>query len=70
MDDSITASNSTEPSYTTPAFDFKLYRYEPSLIAAIIFVVVFAVLTLLHVWRLYNTRAFYFTAFTIGGVCK
>ncbi|KAF9872459.1 hypothetical protein CkaCkLH20_09956 [Colletotrichum karsti] len=50
------------------AFDFQLYRYTPSLPAAIASVVVFAILTLLHFWRLFRYRAFYFTAFTIGGI--
>ncbi|KIX10713.1 uncharacterized protein Z518_01797 [Rhinocladiella mackenziei CBS 650.93] len=49
-------------------FNFKLYRYVPSLPAAIIFVVIFATLTALHTWRLYRSRALYFTAFTIGGL--
>lgn len=52
------------------AFDFRLYRYTPSLPAAIVFVVVFAVLSGLHTWRLMRHRALYFTAFTIGGYCK
>lgn len=51
------------------AFDFKLYRYDPSLPAAIVSVVVFAILTVLHTWRLFRVRAYYFTAFTIGGIC-
>ncbi|KAM6506902.1 hypothetical protein FALCPG4_018720 [Fusarium falciforme] len=50
------------------AFDFKLYRYTPSLPAAIASVAVFAVLTIVYTWRLLRTRAFYFSAFTIGGV--
>lgn len=49
--------------------DFALYRYELSLPAAIAAVVVFLVLTLLHVWRIYRYRSFYFTAFTVGGCC-
>ncbi|KAI1344238.1 RTA1 like protein-domain-containing protein [Xylariaceae sp. FL0016] len=48
-------------------FDFKLYRYTPSLPAAIIFVVIFAILSALHTWRLIRHRSLYFTAFTIGG---
>lgn len=51
-------------------FNFQLYRYTPSLPAAIVSVVVFAILTLLHTWRLYRARAFYFTAFTVGGLRK
>ncbi|KAL0769124.1 hypothetical protein CaCOL14_008432 [Colletotrichum acutatum] len=50
------------------AFDFRLYRYTPSLPAAIVSAAVFAVLTILHFWRLYRARAFYFTAFALGGV--
>ncbi|KAK1973774.1 RTA1 domain-containing protein [Colletotrichum cereale] len=49
-------------------FDFKLYRYTPSLVAAIVSVIVFAALTALHTWRMLKARAYYFTAFTIGGV--
>lgn len=51
-------------------FDFKLYRYVPSLPAAVISVIAFGILTGLHVRRLYQVRAFYFTAFTVGGLCK
>ncbi|KAH9237505.1 hypothetical protein K456DRAFT_1829432 [Colletotrichum gloeosporioides 23] len=50
------------------AFDFKLYRYTPSLPAAIVSVAIFAALTALHTWRIFRARAFYFTAFTIGGL--
>ncbi|KAK0388801.1 hypothetical protein NLU13_5044 [Sarocladium strictum] len=48
-------------------FDFQLYRYTPSLPGAIIAVIVFAILTCAHLWRLLRSRAFYFTAFTVGG---
>jgi len=50
--------------------DFKLYRYTPSLPAAILATVVFGLLTALHTWRMAKARAWYFTAFTIGGLCK
>ncbi|OHW97541.1 RTA1 domain-containing protein [Colletotrichum incanum] len=59
---------SDSPQDPGAAFDFKLYRYTPSLAAAIASVVVFAILTLLHTFRLIKTKAYYFTAFTIGGV--
>ena len=52
------------------AYDFKLYRYTPSLAAAIASILVFAVLTGIHIWRMMRSRAWYFTAFTIGGACK
>ncbi|KAH9906902.1 RTA1 like protein-domain-containing protein [Xylariomycetidae sp. FL2044] len=48
-------------------FDFKLYRYTPSLPAAVVFVIVFAILSVLHTWKITKHRALYFTAFTIGG---
>ncbi|KAM0354933.1 hypothetical protein ACHAPU_000772 [Fusarium lateritium] len=54
----------------TNGFDFKLYRYEPSLAAAIVSVIVFSILTALHTWRLFRARAYYFTAFTIGGILE
>ncbi|KXH65844.1 hypothetical protein CSAL01_03777 [Colletotrichum salicis] len=50
------------------AFDFRLYRYTPSLLTAIASAAVFAVLIILHFWQLYRARAFYFTAFALGGV--
>ncbi|KAF5977989.1 Rtm1p-like protein [Fusarium bulbicola] len=49
-------------------YDFKLCRYTPSLAAAIISVVIFGILTGLRLWRLFRARAYYFTAFTIGGI--
>ncbi|KAI8664961.1 hypothetical protein NCS56_00930400 [Fusarium sp. Ph1] len=61
----MASNDGTDPG---AAFDFKLYRYTPSLPAAIASVAVFAILTVLHTWRLLRARAFYFTAFTIGGV--
>lgn len=68
---SVNMSGSSAPATEAPndGFDFRLYRYTPSLPAAIISVVVFAVLTAVHVWRLKKARAYYFTAFTVGGVC-
>ncbi|KAK3989094.1 RTA1 like protein-domain-containing protein [Cladorrhinum sp. PSN332] len=65
MEDSTTSAD-TGPS-GAEHLDFALYRYELSLPAAIAAVVVFLVLTLLHVWRIYRHRSFYFTAFTVGG---
>ncbi|KAJ4328892.1 hypothetical protein N0V84_000680 [Fusarium piperis] len=48
--------------------DFELYRYTPSLPAAIHAVVVFAILTVIHTVRLRQARATYFIPFTIGGL--
>ncbi|RSM10751.1 hypothetical protein CEP52_003396 [Fusarium oligoseptatum] len=48
--------------------DFELYRYTPSLPAAIHGVIVFAILTAIHAVRLRQARATYFIPFTIGGL--
>ncbi|KAH6693790.1 RTA1 like protein-domain-containing protein [Plectosphaerella plurivora] len=55
------------PAGAEESFDFRLYRYTPSLWAAIITAIIFAILTAIHTWRMFRSRAFYFTAFTIGG---
>lgn len=50
--------------------DFALYRYTPSIAAAIIFTVVFFIITALHGIRLWRTRAYFFIPFIIGLLCK
>ncbi|RKL41651.1 hypothetical protein BFJ72_g5543 [Fusarium proliferatum] len=47
--------------------DFKLYRYTPSLPAAIATLVIFAILSCFHIWRLSKARAWYFIPFAVGG---
>ena len=51
-------------------WNFELYRYTPSLAAAIVSVIVFGMLTAAHTWRLSRAKTFYFTAFTVGGLCE
>ncbi|OTA67978.1 RTA1-domain-containing protein [Hypoxylon sp. EC38] len=62
------SNNTISQAATEAEFEFKLYRYNPSLAAAIVFIIVFATLTALHTWRLYRKRTVYFTAFTVGGL--
>jgi hypothetical protein len=50
--------------------DFKLYRYDPSMAAAVIFIILFIIATMLHVYQIVRTRAWIFVPFCIGGVCK
>lgn len=50
--------------------DFKLYRYTPSLVAAILFTVLFVLATFYHLYQVVRTRTWYFIVFVIGGVCK
>jgi hypothetical protein len=45
------------------------YRYHPSNIAAIIFVVSFSLTTLLHTFQLFKYKTWYFIPLIIGGFC-
>lgn len=62
------ASNEAPAGTESAGYDFKLYRYDPSLPAAIVAVAVFAILTTVHFWRLKRAGALYFTPFLIGGI--
>lgn len=57
-----------------PALDdpnaYVLYRYIPSQVAAIIFVVTFGLTTLAHIFQLFKKRTWYFMPLIIGGICK
>jgi hypothetical protein len=50
--------------------DFEFYHYQPSLPAAVIFIVLFATTTIYHVFKLIKARTWYFIPFVIGGICK
>jgi hypothetical protein len=56
------------PNYKTAPFSY--YRYDPSLEANVIFVVLFALSTLLHGFQMWRTRTWYLTALVLGGVCE
>ncbi|EON61936.1 hypothetical protein W97_01154 [Coniosporium apollinis CBS 100218] len=51
--------------YETNVWAF--YRYEPSMVAAVIFILLFSVSTSLHMYQLIRTRTLYFIPFLIGG---
>ncbi|KAK5043550.1 hypothetical protein LTR84_011410 [Exophiala bonariae] len=44
-----------------------LYEYEPSIVAAVIFAVIFAALTAGHVFRMIRSRQWFLTALVVGG---
>jgi len=50
--------------------DFQLYRYTPSIPAAVIFVVLFLLTTAYHFYQLIKSRSWYFSAFVVGGICE
>ncbi len=47
-----------------------LYQYVPSLAAAVVAIVIFAILTIAHSYLLVKQRAWFCIAFTVGGLCK
>lgn len=49
---------------------FVLYHYTPSIVAAIIFVVLFGLGFAGHVYYVFKLRARYFIPFTIGVLCE
>ena len=49
---------------------FVFYRYDPSLPAAVIFVVLFVVASLVHLFQLFRYKTWYFIPFVIGGICE
>jgi hypothetical protein len=61
---STSASNSEETSH------YQLYQYVPSLPAAAVAIVVFAILTTAHCHRLIKRRAWFCIAFAVGGLCE
>ncbi|MCJ1383312.1 hypothetical protein MMC17_006425 [Xylographa soralifera] len=46
---------------------FAYYRYDPSLAAAVIFIVIFIAATSLHVFRLFRTHTWFFIPLVVGG---
>jgi len=52
------------------AADFRLFRYNPSLGAAILFTFLFALASAHHTWLLTVTRTWFFIAFAVGCWCE
>ena len=50
--------------------NFKYYYYEPSMPAAIIFAVLFALATSLHFYQMLRTKTWFMIPFLVGGICK
>jgi hypothetical protein len=46
------------------------YEYYPSMVAGVIFVILFVTVTLLHTFHLFRTRTWFFIPLVIGGYCK
>lgn len=54
----------------TETVDFKLYRYNPSIVAAILFTILFLSTTTLHLYQMLRTRTWILIPFVLGGICK
>jgi hypothetical protein len=48
---------------------FVLYRYRPSLAAAVLFIILFLLTTLFHTLQIWRKRTWYFIPLVIGGIC-
>lgn len=62
------ADNNTTTEGASKGFVF--YHYEPSMVGAVIFIGVFGLSGLLHIWQLVRARTWYFIPFVIGCLCK
>lgn len=49
--------------------DVYLWKYLPSIPAAVIFVILFSVVMAAHLWRMVRTRTWFCSAFAVGGIC-
>ena len=50
-------------------FNFKLYRYVPSLAAAVVATVVFGSLSVAHIFRIVRNKTWFCVPFVVGGLC-
>jgi hypothetical protein len=49
---------------------YLLFHYNPSLAAAVVFILLFTITTFLHLFQLVKRRTLYFIPFLIGGFCE
>lgn len=49
---------------------FKYYYFEPSLPAAILFVILFGLATIAHSFQMLRSRTWFMIPFVIGGICE
>jgi hypothetical protein len=49
---------------------YYVWQYVPSMIAALIFLILFLATTSFHFWKIFQTRVRFTLPFAIGGICK
>jgi len=54
---------------SSPEFDWKMYRYTPTLIGAVIALVIFLIMVLLHLWQFLRLRQRIVIFVVIGALC-
>ena len=50
--------------------DFYLWKYVPSMAAAVIFLIFYLVASFMHAWKMWTTRMWFCIPFVIGGFCS
>ena len=61
---------SSSDSGSSPHGKFEYYTYDPSLPAAIIFIIAFVITALFHTYQLFRTRTWFYIPLAIGSYCK
>jgi hypothetical protein len=61
--------NLIDANMSDDSYDFKLYRYHPSMAAAVLFIILFLLITAIHSYQMIRTRVWIFIPFVLGGFC-
>lgn len=67
---SIPLSYSSPETTATMTFDFEMFRYRPSLVGAIVSLVIFFILSGLHFWQWFRTRQIIILCVVLGAMGK
>lgn len=54
---------------SSPEFDWKMFRYVPSLVGAIICIIIFLIMALLHMWQYLRLRKAIIIYVVVGTIC-
>jgi hypothetical protein len=55
---------------SSPEFDWKMFRYVPTLVGAIIALIIFLIMALLHLWHFLRLRQAIVIYVIIGAFCE
>jgi DMSO/TMAO reductase YedYZ heme-binding membrane subunit len=48
---------------------YYVWKYVPSIVAAVIFLILFASVTVYHFWKMWRSKIRFALPFAIGGIC-